>query len=575
MVPQPVKYVLETLERAGFAACAVGGCVRDTLLGRVPSDWDVTTAARPEQVLALFGGYAIPTGLRHGTVTVRAEGMSLEVTTFRADGAYTDHRRPDTVIFSDALEDDLCRRDLTVNAMAMDVRGHITDLFGGREDLQNGILRCVGDPECRFEEDALRILRTLRFAAVLGFAIEPVTAAALRRKESLLTYIAPERVLSEMDRLLCGAFVLRVLLDYPDVLEVCLPEITPCVGFDQKNRHHIYDVWAHTAHAVAAAPADKTLRWAMLLHDLGKPACFTCGEDGVGHFYGHPKASAELAETVCRRMRMDNRTAQRVVALVRWHDRDIPRTEKAIARAVSQLGEDAFRQLLEVKRADNAAQSPDDRHRLADIRQAEDILDAGADVITLGNHTWNRREICTYLDESRYILRPANFLPSLPGQGWSVYETRIGPVAVVNLIGRCNMDFGPDNPFLVADKVLAELGSIPVFVDFHAEATSEKLAMGFYLDGRASAVWGTHTHVQTADERILEKGTGYITDLGMTGPLRSVLGVKPEQSIDLFRGELTSRFEWPAGPGRLCGAVFSVDGASGKCTAVERVAVDD
>ena len=208
-------------------------------------------------------------------------------------------------------------------------------------------------------------------------------------------------------------------------------------------------------------------------------------------------------------------------------------------------------------------------------QQAEDILDAGADVITLGNHTWNRREICTYLDESRYILRPANFLPSLPGQGWSVYETRIGPVAVVNLIGRCNMDFGPDNPFLVADKVLAELGSIPVFVDFHAEATSEKLAMGFYLDGRASAVWGTHTHVQTADERILEKGTGYITDLGMTGPLRSVLGVKPEQSIDLFRGELTSRFEWPAGPGRLCGAVFTVDGASGKCTAVERVAVDD
>ena len=159
MVPQPVKYVLETLERAGFAACAVGGCVRETLLGRVPSDWDVTTAARPEQVLALFGGYAIPTGLRHGTVTVRAEGMSLEVTTFRADGAYTDHRRPDTVTFSDALEDDLCRRDLTVNAMAMDVRGHITDLFGGREDLQNGILRCVGDPERRFEEDALRGLR--------------------------------------------------------------------------------------------------------------------------------------------------------------------------------------------------------------------------------------------------------------------------------------------------------------------------------------------------------------------------------------------------------------------------------
>lgn len=376
MLPQPVKYVLERLGRAGFAAYAVGGCVRDTLLGRTPCDWDVTTAARPEQVLALFEGYAVPTGLQHGTVTVRAEGMSLEVTTFRADGAYTDHRRPDTVTFSDALEDDLCRRDLTVNAMAMDVDGRVTDLYGGREDLAAGILRCVGGPERRFEEDALRILRTLRFAAVLGFAIEPATAAALREKAPLLSYIAPERVLSEMDRLLCGAFVLPVLLDYPDVLGVFLPEILPCVGFDQHNRHHIYDVWGHTAHAVAAAPAERVLRWAMLLHDVGKPACFTMDEGGVGHFYGHPAISAELAETVCRRLRMDNRTAEQVVTLVRWHDRDIPRTEKAIARAVSQLGEETFRQLLEVKRADNAAQSPDDRPRLADIQRAEDILDA-------------------------------------------------------------------------------------------------------------------------------------------------------------------------------------------------------
>ena len=376
MLPQPVKYVLERLGRAGFAAYAVGGCVRDTLLGRTPCDWDVTTAARPEQVLALFEGYAVPTGLQHGTVTVRAEGMSLEVTTFRADGAYTDHRRPDTVTFSDALEDDLCRRDLTVNAMAMDVDGRVTDLYGGREDLAAGILRCVGGPERRFEEDALRILRTLRFAGVLGFAIEPATAAALREKAPLLSYIAPERVLSEMDRLLCGAFVLPVLLDYPDVLGVCLPEIMPCVGFDQRNRHHIYDVWAHTAHAVAAAPAEKVLRWAMLLHDVGKPACFTMDEGGVGHFYGHPAISAELAETVCRRLRMDNRTAEQVVTLVRWHDRDIPRTEKAIARAVSQLGEETFRQLLEVKRADNAAQSPDDRPRLVDIQRAEGILDA-------------------------------------------------------------------------------------------------------------------------------------------------------------------------------------------------------
>ena len=208
-------------------------------------------------------------------------------------------------------------------------------------------------------------------------------------------------------------------------------------------------------------------------------------------------------------------------------------------------------------------------------QQADDILDAGADVITLGNHTWNRREICAYMDESQYILRPANFLPSLPGRGWGVFETKGGPVAVVNLIGRCNMNFSPDNPFLVADKILKEIGSVPVLVDFHAEATSEKLAMGYYLDGRAAAVGGTHTHVQTADETVLPKGTGYISDLGMTGPVHSVLGVKPEQSIALFRGELTSRFEWVTGACSLNGAVFTIDMEHGRCTKAERVSICD
>ena len=208
-------------------------------------------------------------------------------------------------------------------------------------------------------------------------------------------------------------------------------------------------------------------------------------------------------------------------------------------------------------------------------QQADEILDAGADVITLGNHTWNRREICDYLEESRYILRPANFLPSLPGRGWGVYETKIGQVCVMNLLGRCGMDFGPDNPFHVADKILKEVGKMPVLVDFHAEATSEKLAMAYYLDGRVSAVWGTHTHVQTADEQVLPHGTGYLSDLGMTGPVHSVLGVRPEQSIALFRGELTSRFESADGPCKLCGAVFTIDGASGRCTHAERVMVVD
>ena len=207
-------------------------------------------------------------------------------------------------------------------------------------------------------------------------------------------------------------------------------------------------------------------------------------------------------------------------------------------------------------------------------RQAEDIFNAGADVITLGNHTWNRREICDYLDESPYILRPANYPPEVPGRGWGIFETACGPVAVVNLIGRCDMNFGPDNPFRVIDPILKEAGDVPVFVDFHAEATSEKLAMGYYLDGKVSALWGTHTHVQTADEQILPQGTGYITDLGMTGPIRSVLGVRPEQSVAMFRGGVTSRFETAPGPCRLCGAVFTVDTQSKRCSKAERVWVE-
>ena len=206
-------------------------------------------------------------------------------------------------------------------------------------------------------------------------------------------------------------------------------------------------------------------------------------------------------------------------------------------------------------------------------QQAESIFDAGADVITLGNHTWNRREICSYLDDSAYILRPANFQPSLPGRGWGVFETKAGPAAVVNLIGRCSMDFGPDNPFRVIDPILKDVGDIPVFVDFHAEATSEKLAMGYYLDGKISALWGTHTHVPTADEQILPNGTGYQTDIGMTGPIHSVLGSKPEQSVAMFRGELTSRFETAPGACQLCGAVFTIDSKTRRCTNAERVAV--
>ena len=375
MIPREVCAVLQTLERAGHEAYIVGGCVRDILMGKPPHDWDVTTSALPEETMALFDHFAIPTGLRHGTVTVRSGETACEVTTFRTDGDYPDHRHPAAVTFTRSLREDLQRRDLTVNAMAMDVHGTLHDPFGGQADIRRRVLRCVGEPERRFQEDALRILRTLRFSATLGFAIDADTHRSLRERRDDLRYVAAERVREELTKLLCGAEVLRVLLEDPQVLGVVLPEILPCVGFDQHNRHHCYDVWGHTAHAVAAAPSDPVLRWAMLLHDLGKPSCFTLDEQGVGHFHGHHRPSAEMAETVCRRLRFDRAAAQQICMLVRYHDRPIPLTERAIRRAMNQLGVEGLRQLCAVKRADNLAQHPDYRGRQREINEGEAIMD--------------------------------------------------------------------------------------------------------------------------------------------------------------------------------------------------------
>lgn len=376
MIPQEVQAVLRRLEQAGHQAYLVGGCVRDMLMGIAPHDWDVTTSALPEETMALFAHFAIPTGLRHGTVTVRSGGVCCEVTTFRTDGDYPDHRHPAAVTFTRSLTEDLARRDLTVNAMAMDSAGGLHDPFGGREDIRRRILRCVGDPSRRFSEDALRILRTLRFSATLGFPVEGATQAALRAQCGDLRYVAAERIREELTKLLCGGDVARVLLEEPQVLGVVLPEILPCVGFDQHNRHHCYDVWGHTVHAVAAAPPEPVLRWVMLLHDLGKPQCFTMDAQGVGHFYGHHRPGAEMAETICRRLRFDRAEARRICTLVCQHDRPIALTEKAVRRAMSQLGVETLRQLCAVKRADNLAQHPDYRARQQEIDAGEAIMDA-------------------------------------------------------------------------------------------------------------------------------------------------------------------------------------------------------
>ena len=374
-IPEYVKNVLSRLESAGYEAWCVGGCVRDLHLGRVPEDWDVTTSARPEETMAVFGAAALPTGLKHGTVTVKTEAGAVEVTTYRRDGDYLDHRRPESVSFTTSLEEDLLRRDFTVNAMAMDLRERVCDPYGGLDDLVSGTLRCVGDAACRFEEDALRILRGLRFAACLGFNIEAETAAAIRGKRELLRQIAAERIWVELRKLLTGINAVQILREYVDVFGVFWPELLAMVDLDQKNRHHIYDVWEHTLHALACTERNLILRCAVLLHDVGKPGCMTVDESGVGHFYGHPEKSAALAEEMLRRLKVDNATRETVVRLVVWHDRNIPRTERGLRRALRELGETDLRRLLAVKRADNLAQAPEYYGVQTEIDKAEQIME--------------------------------------------------------------------------------------------------------------------------------------------------------------------------------------------------------
>lgn len=372
-IPKNIKNVMQRLEDAGYEAWCVGGAVRDMLLGREPGDWDVTTNALPETVLELFSPRAIPTGLQHGTVTVGG-GRGVEITTYRRDGEYLDNRRPESVEFTTSLEEDLARRDYTVNAIALNLRGELCDPWGGQADLAAGVIRAVRDPIERFHEDALRIMRGLRFASRLGFVIEEKTSEAIHKCAPLLKNIAVERLYMEMTGLLCGEYVADILLRYPDVLGVFLPEILPCVGFEQHSRYHCYDVWEHTARAVAATVPDPILRWTMLLHDLGKPDTFTVDEQGAGHFYGHYRESVKKAETIMERLRFDHRSKKLIETLVERHDCELNLSERSVRRQLSRYGEETLRLLLKVKRADNLAQAPKFRGRQELLTQWETML---------------------------------------------------------------------------------------------------------------------------------------------------------------------------------------------------------
>lgn len=358
-LPEGAAYILKKLNDAGYAAYAVGGCVRDSLLGRTPKDWDIATSARPTEVASVFSGERLlETGLQHGTVTLLLEGEPYEITTFRMDGRYTDCRRPDRVEFTSSLEADLARRDFTVGAMAYHPSTGVVDLYGGRADLEARVIRCVGDPAQRFTEDALRMLRALRFASELDFTIEPATLAAAEAYRGLLMKVSAERIRSELDRLLCGRGVGRVLRTGRLVLEQILPELGPTVDLSQRTPYHIYDVFEHTLRTVEAAPPEATLRLTMLFHDLGKPACFRMDASGRGHFPGHPQESARLAEKILGRLRYDNQTAGEVLTLVRLHDYKLKADPVAVRRLLSRIGEARFRQLLAVQRADAAGKAP-------------------------------------------------------------------------------------------------------------------------------------------------------------------------------------------------------------------------
>lgn len=376
-LPEKVAYILDTLLAHGYEAHAVGGCVRDSLLGRTPQDWDVTTSAVPMQVKALFPR-TVDTGLTHGTVTVLIGREGFEVTTYRIDGEYVDGRHPKEVFFTPNLLEDLKRRDFTMNAMAYHHTNGLTDAFGGTDDLAAGIVRCVGNPMDRFKEDALRMLRAVRFAAQLDFQIEEHTRDAIRRLAPDLKRISAERIQAELVKLLLSPHpeYMRELYTL-GISKVILPELDQMMETKQNHPHHCRTVGEHTICGLTHTAPDRVLRLAMLFHDIAKPVCRTTDENGIDHFYGHPEKSAQMAKKIFRRLKFDRETMERVCALVRWHDYNPLLTEEKVRRAVVKTGREQYPRIFALKRADILAQSDYQREeKLAYVDRYEEMYEA-------------------------------------------------------------------------------------------------------------------------------------------------------------------------------------------------------
>ncbi|MDF2505875.1 CCA tRNA nucleotidyltransferase [Clostridium sp.] len=367
-LPQDVKLIINILENNNFSAYAVGGCIRDSLLGRKPKDYDITTNALPIDVIKIFkelGCQVIPTGLKHGTITILINKTPYEITTFRIDGEYSDNRHPDNVQFTTLLKDDLSRRDFTINSMAYNDTEGLIDYFGGINDLNNKIIRCVGDSNDRFNEDALRMLRACRFSAQLGFEIEEKTFLAIICNDELIKNVSKERVQSELNKIL--------LSDHPDyisqlyiyeILDDILPEYADCFECTQINPYHVYNVGTHIKESIKQIETKLSLRLAMLFHDIAKPQCKITDEQGIDHFYGHAEESSKIAEIILRRLKYDNTTIDKVTTLIKYHDIEIT-SNKQIRKLLNKIGEENLRDLLKVKEADIKAQNPDfyeDRH---------------------------------------------------------------------------------------------------------------------------------------------------------------------------------------------------------------------
>lgn len=356
-LPAKVHNIINTLEEAGYEAYAVGGCIRDCVLGRTPDDWDITTSAKPEEIKCLFPR-TVDTGIKHGTVTVLLGGEGFEVTTYRIDGAYEDGRHPTEVTFTASLKEDLRRRDFTINAMAYNDRSGLADLYGGLADIEKQVIRCVGDAKERFEEDALRMLRAVRFSAKLGYRIEESTGEAIKALAPNLQKISAERIQVELVKLVTSPHpdYLRTAYELGITAQI-LPEFDLCMKTPQRHKHHCYDVGEHILHSMLGVEPDKVLRLGMLFHDIGKPQTLTVDPDGTTHNKRHPFEGEKITRKVMRRLKFDNDTIDKVTKLVLYHDYDIAATEAGVRRAVNRMGEDIFAMIFTVRRADIAAQS--------------------------------------------------------------------------------------------------------------------------------------------------------------------------------------------------------------------------